>query len=79
MDLDEDHVGLQVGLEEGHLVDHQLLEDEGDILQVVHHGLLEDLLVEIQVVVHHQVGEVLDLDNQDMVLVEEALLVGLVV
>ena len=79
MDLDEDHVGLQVGLEEGHLVDHQLQEDEGDILQVVHHGLLEDLQVGIQVVAHHQVGEVLDLDNQDMVLVEEVLLVGLVV
>lgn len=77
MDLDEDHVGLLVGREEGHLVDHQHLEDEEDILQGVHHGLLEDLLVEIQGVAH-QVGEVLGLDSQDKVLVEGVLLVGLV-
>lgn len=78
MDLDEDHVGLLGGREEGHQVDHQHLEDEGDILQGVHHGLLVDLLVEIQGVVHHQVGEVLGLGSQDMVLVVGVLLVGLV-
>jgi len=78
LDLDEDHVGLLVGREEEHLVDHQLLEDEGDILQGVHHGLLEVLLVEIQGVAHHQVGEVLGQGSQDKVLVEGVLLVGLV-
>jgi len=77
LDLDEDHVGLLVGREEGHLVDHQHLEDEGDILQGVHHGPPEDLLAEIQGVAH-QVGEVLGLDSQDKVLVEGVLLVGLV-
>lgn len=76
--MDEDHVGLLVGREEGHLVGRQLLEDEGDILQGVHHELLEDLLVEIQGVAHHQGGEVLGLDSQDRVLAEGVLLVGLV-
>jgi len=68
-------VGLLVDLRVEHQEDHQLPEDAGDILQGVHHGLLEDLLGGIQAEVQHQEGEVLAQGIQDRVLVEVVLLV----
>lgn len=46
-------MGLLVGLVGGHLGDHQLLEDEEDILQGDHHVLLGVLHVGILEEAHH--------------------------
>lgn len=70
-------MGLLEVLGEGHL-GQLLLEDEGGNQQAVLHEDLGDLLVEIQVVVVHHLGGVLqDLGIQGKGLVEEDLWVEL--